>query len=108
MKKQIVFTEEEFKKFMILFSESMREDFKKDWSGAAGKNEAGAAAPEIEFSEELLLEHNYVVLYFDNEFDWQVAKDKFGLKKVKDLIERKGQPTGIGRVLNGAEWIKKL
>jgi hypothetical protein len=84
------------------------EDFQDDWGGGSGKNKGGEAAPEIEFSEELLLEHNYIVLYFDNEFDWHVAIDKFGLKKVKDLIERKGQPTGIGRVLNGAEWLKRI
>lgn len=64
--------------------------------------------PEIEFSRELLLEHNYVVLYFDNPFDWQVAIDRFGLKTVKDLIPRKGQPTGIGRVLNGSEWLDRI
>lgn len=64
--------------------------------------------PEVEFSEELLLEHNYVVLYFDNPLDWQVAVDKFGLRKVKDLIPRKGQPTGIGRVLRGAEWLPRI
>jgi len=56
---------------------------------------------EVPFSEELLLSHNYVVLYFDNDFDWEVAKDKFNLKEVKDLIPRKSQPTGIGRVIDG-------
>ena len=64
--------------------------------------------PEVEFTEELLLEHNYVVLYFDNAFDWQVATEKFGLKDVKDLIPRKGQPTGIGRVVNGKKWLDKI
>jgi len=59
----------------------------------------------VEFSEELLLEHNYIVLYFDNTLDWEVAKERFGLKQVKDLIPRKGQPTGIGRVLNGKNFI---
>ena len=52
------------------------------------------SGPEIEFSQELLLEHNYIVLYFDNPFDWTVALDKFKLKTVKDLIERKGQRDG--------------
>lgn len=61
---------------------------------------------EVKFSEELLLTHNYIVLYFDNDFDWEVAQDKFGLQKVKDLIPRKGQPTGIGRVINGKEVLK--
>jgi hypothetical protein len=55
----------------------------------------------VPFTEELLLTHNYIVLYFDNDFDWEVAQDKFGLKQVKDLIPRKGQPKGIGRVING-------
>lgn len=61
---------------------------------------------EVKFSEELLLTHNYIVLYFDNDFDWEVAQDKFGLQKVKDLIPRKGQQTGIGRVINGKEVLK--
>lgn len=63
---------------------------------------------EVPFTEELLLSHNYIVLYFDNDFDWNVAQEKFGLQKVKDLIPRKGQPTGIGRVIDGKkvlEWL---
>lgn len=55
-----------------------------------------------------MLTHNYIVLYFDNDFDWEVAQDKFGLKKVKDLIPRKGQPVGVGRVICGKkvlEWL---
>lgn len=63
---------------------------------------------EVEFSKELLLSHNYIVLYFDNDFDWMVAQEKFGLKEVKDLIPRKGQPTGIGRVIEGKEVLKWL
>lgn len=85
------------------------EDFEKDWSGAAGKNDAGEAAPQIEFSEELLLEHNYVVLYFDNEFDWLQAMSLFDLKTVKALHSKKGFETkGIGRVLNGSKAIEKI
>ena len=61
---------------------------------------------EVPFTEELMLEHNYIVLYFDNEFDWLVAQEKFGLKEVKDLIPRKKQPTGIGRVINGKDILK--
>lgn len=64
--------------------------------------------PEVEFSEELLLKHNYIVLYFDNPLDWEVAKERFGLKKVKDLVKRKGQPTGVGRVVNGADWLERI
>jgi len=70
--------------------------------------EERSSKPEVEFSREMLLEHNYVVLYFDNPFDWQVAQDKLKLKKVKDLIPRKGQPVGVGRVIPGAPVIERL
>ena len=61
---------------------------------------------KVQFTEELLLSHNYIVLYFDNDFDWNVAMDKFGLQKVKDLIPRKSQPVGIGRVIDGKDVLK--
>ena len=64
--------------------------------------------PEVEFSRELLLEHNYIVLYFDNPLDWEVAKEKFGLKRVKDYIPRKGQPVGVGRVIEGKKVLKRI
>ena len=64
--------------------------------------------PEVGFTEELLHAHNYLVLYFDNPLDWQVAQEKFGLQQVKDLIPRKGQPTGIGRVIRGSEWLNRI
>lgn len=63
---------------------------------------------EVEFSEELMLEHNYVVLYFDNLLDWQVAVDKLGLKVVKSIAPDKSQKIGIGRVINGKDIIAKL
>lgn len=61
---------------------------------------------QVPFTEELMLSHNYIVLYFDNDFDWEVAQDKFGLRQVRDLIPRKGQPKGIGRVINGKRILK--
>ena len=61
---------------------------------------------EIEFSEELLLEHNYIVLYFDNAMDWEVAQEIYGLNKVKSKESSLGsQKIGIGRVLNGKNFI---
>ena len=74
-------------------------DFELDWGVESSSKSKKTIEGEVEFSEELLLTHNYIVLYFDNDFDWEVAQDKFGLKQVKDLIPRKGQPTGIGRVI---------
>ena len=73
-----------------------------------GDTDQEEPAPEVEFSEELLHAHNYVVLYFNNPLDWQVAQEKFGLKEVKDLIPRKGQPTGIGRVIRGSDWLNRI
>lgn len=61
---------------------------------------------EMSFSEELLLEHNYIVLYFDNELDWEVAKEKYGLKDVISRTSAEGtRKIGIGRVLNGKDYL---
>jgi hypothetical protein len=61
---------------------------------------------EIQFSEELFLEHNYIVLYFDNAMDWEVAQEIYGLKQVKSKDSSdKTKKIGIGRVLNGKNFI---
>lgn len=71
--------------------------------------------PEIEFSEVLGEEHNYVVLYFDNEVDWLQAETLFDIKPVKCGSTRKDgkitksmERVGIGRVLKGAEALNKI
>ena len=65
--------------------------------------------PEKEFTEELLEEHNYVVLYFDNKMDWQTAVDKLGIKTKHALDSREGyERSGIGRVIRGADVIARL
>lgn len=63
--------------------------------------------PEIEFSEELLEKHNYVVLYFDNEVDWLQAETLFDLEVKKDL-NTKRDCFGVGRVINGAEALNRI
>ena len=78
-----------------------------EW-GLDVKNKKEEIEGEIEFSEELLLEHNYIVLYFDNEMDWQVACDKMDIKKVKNSQYSKRQTIGVGRVINGKKIIDKL
>jgi len=60
---------------------------------------------EVEFSEELFLEHNYIVLYFDNAMDWEVAQEKYNIKKVKTPVTEKSQKIGTGRVINGKNYI---
>ena len=70
---------------------------------------------DVEFSEVLGEEHNYIVLYFDNDVDWLQAQTLFDIKPVKCGSTRKDgkitksmQRIGIGRVLNGAEAINKI
>lgn len=65
--------------------------------------------PEVPFTEELLEEHNYVVLYFDNSVDWLQIKSLFGIDTVKALDSKDGyERTGQGRVVNGAKALELL
>lgn len=63
----------------------------------------------IKFSEEVGEAHNFVVLYFDNDLDWLSAQTHFNLESVHSKRQN-GKPwsKGIGRVINGAEYLKKL
>lgn len=64
---------------------------------------------EVPFTEELLEEHNYVVLYFDNEVDWLQAKTLLGVKKVAALDSKKGfEKAGVGRVMRGTDAIEAI
>jgi len=63
--------------------------------------------PEKEFTKELLERHEYVVIYFDNELDWQVAKEKFGIKTVKGLQAKGGmKKEGVGRIIEGTKVLE--
>tara|TARA_R110000782_G_scaffold73882_1_gene147783 strand:+ start:49 stop:645 length:597 start_codon:yes stop_codon:yes gene_type:complete len=63
--------------------------------------------PELEITEEILEEHNYVVFTFDNSLDWNVIKDVFDIKEVNKL-DRHLKDKGMGRVINGMKLINKL
>ena len=70
---------------------------------------------EVEFSEVLGEEHNYIVLYFDNDVDWLQAQTLFDIEPVKCGSTRKDgkinenmNRIGIGRVLKGAEALNKI
>lgn len=70
---------------------------------------------EIEFTEVLGEEHNYVVLYFDNDVDWLQAESIFDIKPKKSLSIRKDETitnsmerVSVGRVLNGAKALERL
>ena len=65
--------------------------------------------PEVEFTEELWEESNYIVLYFDNKIDWINAQSVFDLKPVKALDSKKGyERIGLGRVIDGTKFIEKI
>ena len=72
-------------------------------------------APEIEFTEVLGEEHNYIVLYFDNEVDWLQAESLFDIGQKRQLSTRKDgkitesmKRTCVGRVLDGAKALEKV
>jgi len=69
----------------------------------------GVEEQEIEFSEYLDESHNYVVLLFDSEVDWLSAQTHFNIKSVHSM-RANGKPwsKGIGRVLNGAKYLKDI
>lgn len=65
--------------------------------------------PEVEFTEELMEEHNYIVLYFDNEIDWLQLQSLYPLKTVDALSSKAGyRKRGIGRVVNGRDFLNKI
>lgn len=65
--------------------------------------------PEMEFSEELKEEHNFVLLYFDNEVDWLQAQTLLDIKSVLESDTSLGRKhIGVGRVLRGADVLQKL
>lgn len=78
-------------------------------------NEINNEEGEIEFTEYLNEEHNYIVLYFDNEVDWLQAESLFNIKQTYNLSTRKdgkiseGMKTkGIGRVIKGRDALNKI
>lgn len=83
-------------------------DFGIDFAKIEKKKEEEADVP---FTEELLEEHNYIVLYFDNAVDWLQAQTIFGkyLEKKQALASKEGfRKMGVGRVVKGAEVLKDL
>ena len=69
----------------------------------------GDDEPEITVTEEILEEHNYIVFTFDNQLDWQVAKEMFDIGTVaKPGYTETYMQKGVGRVRKGTDLIEKL
>jgi len=60
---------------------------------------------------ELLERHDYIVIYFDNQLDWQAASEWFALPTVKDApIEGStlAPKRGVGRAVPGKLFLSKI
>ena len=65
--------------------------------------------PQVKFSEYIDESNNYIVLLFDNDMDWLAAQTHFGLEtKTSRRQNGKAWSSGIGRVVNGADYITKI
>lgn len=105
-----------------LLSESWDIDELDDWGmeielpdGGGEEDDTGEEDPEVEFTEYLGEQNNYIVLKFNDEVDWLQAETLFELKPVKSSSTRKDgkisegvMKIGTGRVLDGKEAIQKL
>ena len=61
------------------------------------------------FARELDEANNYVVLEFFTEDEWDRAQELFGLERVQTNDKNpKIRRYGIGRVIDGREWLEKL
>lgn len=97
------------------FDLDMVEDWTQDqldeWTGGKVKKveKEETVRERVEFSEFLGESNNYIVLKFDNDLDWLAARSHFGLKTVTSKRSN-GKPwsSGIGRVVNGGEYLKKM
>lgn len=79
----------------------------EDGGGLGGEEER----PEVEFTEEFMESHNYVLLYFDNEIDWQTAVEKLKIRPVHATGSKPGtayELIGKGRVVKGIDVVRRL
>lgn len=88
------------------------EEFDIDWKIKEDEEEVNG---QVKFSEVLNEEHNYIVLYFDNDIDWLQAQTLLQLPKVKALLTNKEgkesksfRRTGTARVMKGSEAIRRI
>ena len=95
----------------------LRENFSDEELGIYGielkevEDDEKEVKGEIEFTEVLGEENNYLVLKFNNEVDWLSAMTIFGIEKKRDYYtSRNAKITqeGLGRVVDGVDILRKL
>jgi len=115
-------TEEQQREFIIKdnsgFGDWDEKDLLENWDieklnewglDIENKDPADGVTAEVEFSEYLDESQNYVVLIFDNDVDWLSAQTHFELGSVySKRANGKEWSKGVGRVLNGAIYLKDL
>lgn len=91
------------------------EGFEIDWGLPEDKEKKEQEEGEEEFTEVLGEEHNYVVLYFDNDVDWLQLQSIIDVEEKMNLSTRKDGKIGknmkrksIGRVFNGKEVLERM
>lgn len=77
--------------------------------------EQNGEKPEVEFSEILGEQNNYLILQFKTDIDWLNAESVFGLETVKSYSTRKDgivtksmERRGVARVLDGAKALRQI
>jgi hypothetical protein len=83
--------------------------------GLNGEKDKEEIEGEVPFTEVLGEENNYIVLKFDNTVDWLQLESVFDLPKVNAYLTNKEgkqkkstQMSGIGRVVDGADFLNRL
>ncbi len=61
--------------------------------------------PEYDIAPRLMEQYDYIVLFFANTLDFQVACNHFGVKMQQEDTRKK---IGLGRVIDGAAYIKGM
>lgn len=81
-----------------------------DEMGLVDKVTKKSNEPEVKISPELYERHDYLLFYFDNDFDWQAACAAFDVQTV-ECAPVKGKSMyqkGIGRVISGKDLLGKV
>lgn len=60
---------------------------------------------EYDIAPRLMEEYDYIVLFFRNTLDFQTACSHFGVKLQKEDTRNK---VGLGKVLDGAEYLRRM
>lgn len=66
--------------------------------------EVNTTTPEYDIAPRLMEEYSYIVLFFKNTLDFQVAADHFQLKMQK---EDRRDKVGLGKVVDGSAYLQR-